>query len=245
MVNVVRREAPANWSLPPRRGTTSHLLLSLLIPVPDLAAQVFRPSCPPCTGIQFSFPASTKRGRSRQVTAIRMRYASAKGRPIFKKILAPIRGAHEDAPALDMGFLLASRFGARVEAFYAAPSNTASVTVDTVESKPSDEVAHLEGTELYRAALILFSERFGRATSIVPRGSGLLAGFSSLPGTEAELVAAKGCVSDLIIIAHPAGDGPTWPNLSLESAIREPRPVDPAGGLSNRYSDRSRLEWNS
>jgi hypothetical protein len=46
MANVVRREAPdwrvANWSLPPRRGTTSHLLLSLLIPVPDLAAQVFR-----------------------------------------------------------------------------------------------------------------------------------------------------------------------------------------------------------
>jgi nucleotide-binding universal stress UspA family protein len=139
---------------------------------------------------------------------------------MFKKILAPIRGAHEDAPALDMGFLLASRVGARVEAFYAAPSNTASVTVDTVESKPSDEVAHLEGTELYRAALILFSERFERATSIVPRGSGLLAGFSSLPGTEAELVAAKGRVSDLIIIAHPAGDGPTWPNLSLESAIR-------------------------
>jgi len=81
---------------------------------------------------------------------------------MFKKILAPIRGTHEDAAALDVAFMLAGQFGGRVEALYVAPSNAASVTVDTVELKPADEVARLEGTEPHRAALILFSEALGK-----------------------------------------------------------------------------------
>lgn len=79
----------------------------------------------------------------------------------------------------------------------------------------------MEGPELYRTALALFSERLERVTSIVPQSSGLSARFPALPGPEADLIAANGRVSDLIITAHPAEDGSSWPNLSLESAIRE------------------------
>ena len=164
---------------------------------------------------------------------------------MFKKILAPVRGTHEDAAALDVGFLLARRFGARVEAFYAAPSSPTSVTVDTVESKRSDEVARLEGTELYLAALALFSERLERATSIVPQSSGLSACFSALPGPEADLVATNGRVSDLIITAHPAADEPSWPNLSLESAIRETGcPVLLIPQAVSRIGARVAIAWN-
>jgi nucleotide-binding universal stress UspA family protein len=161
---------------------------------------------------------------------------------MFKKILAPVRGTREDAAALDVGFLLARRFGARVEAFYAAPSSTPSVTV---ESKPSDEVARLEGTELYRTARALFAERLERITSIVPQSSGLSARFSALPGPEADLIAAIGRVSDLIIIAHPAEDGSPWPNLSLESAIRETGcPVLLVPRAVSRIGARVAIAWN-
>lgn len=164
---------------------------------------------------------------------------------MFKKILAPIRGTHEDAAALDVAFMLAGQFGARVEALYAAPSNAASVTVDTVELKPADEVARLEGTELYRAALILFSERLENASSIGPQGSVLSARFSALPGTEADLVAVNGRVSDLIIIARPAGVEPAWPNLSVESAIRETgTPVLLIPRVVSRIGTRTVVAWN-
>jgi nucleotide-binding universal stress UspA family protein len=161
---------------------------------------------------------------------------------MFKKILAPVRGTREDAAALDVGFLLARRFGARVEAFYAAPSSTPSVTAET---KPSDEVARLEGTELYRTARALFAERLERITSIVPQSSGLSARFSALPGPEADLIAAIGRVSDLIIIAHPAEDGSPWPNLSLESAIRETGcPVLLVPRAVSRIGARVAIAWN-
>ena len=164
---------------------------------------------------------------------------------MFKKILAPIRGAHEDAAALDVAFMLAGQFGARVEAVCAAPSNAASVTVDTVELKPADAVARLEGTELHRAALILFSERLENASSIGPQGSVLSARFSALPGTEAYLLALNGRVSDLIIIAHPAGAEPAWPNLSLESAIRETgTPVLLIPRVVSRIGGRTVVAWN-
>ena len=77
---------------------------------------------------------------------------------MFKKILARIRGAREDAVALEVGLQLASRFGARLEVLYAAPLNTASITIDTAESEPADEVTRLQGTEVHRTALALFSE---------------------------------------------------------------------------------------
>ena len=87
---------------------------------------------------------------------------------MFKKILAPIRGTHEDVAALDVAFLLASQFGSRVEALYAAPLDTASILVDAVERKPAGEIALPECTELHRTALALFSERFENATTIDP-----------------------------------------------------------------------------
>ena len=106
-------------------------------------------------------------------------------------------------------------------------------------------MARLEGTELYRAALALFSERLERATSIVPQRSGLSACFSALPGPEADLVAANGRVSDLIIIAHPAEDGPSWPNFSLESAIRETGcPVLLIPRAVSRIAARVAIAWN-
>lgn len=164
---------------------------------------------------------------------------------MFKKILAPIRGTHEDAAALDMAFMLAGEFGARVEALYAVPSNVASVTVDTVERKPADEVARLGGTELHRAALILFSERLEIASSIGPQGSVPSARFSALPGAEADLLAVNGRVSDLIVIAHPAGAEPAWPNLSMESAIRETgTPVLLIPRVASRIGGRTVVAWN-
>ena len=164
---------------------------------------------------------------------------------MFKKILAPIRGTHEDVAALDVAFLLASQFGSRVEALYAAPLDTASILVEAVERKPAGEIALPECTELHRTALALFSERFENATTIDPGDSSLSARFSALPGTEPDLVAANGRISDLIVIAHPAGAEPAWPNLSLDSAIREtgcpvlliPRALSQIGG-------RTVVAWN-
>ena len=164
---------------------------------------------------------------------------------MFKKILSPIRGTHEDAAALDVAFMLAGQFGGRVEALYVAPSNAASVTVDTVELKPADEVARLESTEPHRAALILFSERLENASSIGPQGSVLSARFSAVPGTEPDLLAVNGRVSDLIIIAHPAGVEPAWPNLSVESAIRETgTPVLLIPRVVSRIGGRTVVAWN-
>ena len=100
---------------------------------------------------------------------------------MFKKILAPIRGAREDAVALEVGLQLASRFGARLEVLYAAPLNTASITIDTAESEPADEVTRLQGTEVHRTALALFSEHIKKATSVPSRrdNRGVSARFSA------------------------------------------------------------------
>lgn len=165
--------------------------------------------------------------------------------PMFKRILVPIRGTRDDAAALDATFMLAGQFGANVESLYAVPLNAASVTFDAGERNPADEVNDLEGSELYRAALIQFFERLENASSIGPQGSVLSARFSALPGTEADLLAVNGRVSDLIIMAHPAGVEPAWPNLSVESAIRETgTPVLLIPRVVSRIGGRTVVAWN-
>ncbi|WOH53274.1 hypothetical protein [Bradyrhizobium sp. sBnM-33] len=164
---------------------------------------------------------------------------------MFKKILAPIRGTQEDAAALDVAFLLANQFGSSVEALYAAPLDAASITVDVIDCKPAGEIALPDGTELQRAALVLFSRRLETATTIVPLDSGLSGRFSALPGTEPDLIAANGRISDLIVITRPSAAESAWPNLSLESAIRETgSPVLLIPRAVSRIGGRTVVAWN-
>ena len=70
--------------------------------------------------------------------------------------------------------------------------------------------------------------------------------FLELQGIEADLIAEHGRLSDLIIFAHPhSPDLQTWPNISVQSALRESaRPVLLTPKTVTQVGKRNIIAWN-
>lgn len=153
----------------------------------------------------------------------------------FRKILVPLAGIDEDAAALDAAFLLGSASEAHIEVLFTMPPAAARVGSSSVKHAHESSVDGLRARvrALYRNRCGAFDISGSSAASKVGLSTRLVEVF----GSEAELIACHGRLADLIVLAHPLVPQHAWPNLSLETALREtgrpvllvPRSIDELG----------------
>ena len=162
----------------------------------------------------------------------------------FRKILVPLAGIDEDAVAFDAARRLGSRSDAHIEALLAIPVSAARLGSSSIKQAHESSVEELRARvrALYRNCCSAFDISDSNAASAL----GLSARLVEKVGSEAELIACHGRLADLIVLARPAVAQHAWPNLSLETALRETgRPVllvpAPVYELGNRVRDR--VEW--
>jgi nucleotide-binding universal stress UspA family protein len=149
----------------------------------------------------------------------------------LRKILVPLVGVDTDFPAIDATLLVGRTFEAHIEALYVAPIAIGNIgQVDTVKART------------------LFFERCAayEIDEFEDRASGKLsANFLELHGSEADLIAEHGRLSDLIVFAKPKLKDLDWPNISIEAALRETaRPVLIVSNGVARVGHRTLIGWN-
>jgi nucleotide-binding universal stress UspA family protein len=138
----------------------------------------------------------------------------------FKRLLAPITGAADDRAALDVGFLLASRFKAQLDVLCAAASSTEECAGDAERGTASAEQprpAKFQGSK----AQVLFSECFESAQRMMAPITAPSARLLQVSGTEADWIAENGSLADMIIFALPSAPDPQWPSISVQTAVDE------------------------
>ena len=161
----------------------------------------------------------------------------------FRKILVPLAGIDEDSAAFDAAFLLGRKSEAYIEALLAIRMAAAGASTSSVKHARESSVTKLRARvrALYRNRCSTFDVS---GSGVSPK-SGLSARLVEAFGSEAELIACHGRMADLIILAHPSHPLHAWPNLSLETAVRETgRPVLLVPKRVDELGSRVVIAWN-
>jgi len=146
----------------------------------------------------------------------------------FRKLLVPLAGVDSDSAAIDTALVLGHEFEAHIVALHA---------------RPLLENSHLG---LVRELFWSRCKSYGIGELNNKATDRMSARFLELQGMEADLIAEHGRLSDLIIFAHPhSTDLPTWPNISVQSALRESaRPVLLTPNTVTQVGKRNIIAWN-
>ena len=166
----------------------------------------------------------------------------------FKKILVPLADVDSDAEAIDAALHLGREFGAQIVALYAKMANGNPSTNRTkLAGSVERENGFTDETEVERARTLFrnccASHRINWPGDIATEG--LSAKFLELQGIEADLIAQHGRVSDLTVFTHPNSHEFDWPNISIQTVLRETsRPVLLVPRTITRVGQRSIIAWN-
>ncbi|QOZ06691.1 universal stress protein [Bradyrhizobium sp. CCBAU 51765] len=157
----------------------------------------------------------------------------------FRKLLVPLAGVDSDSAAIGAALLLGREFEARIEALYARPARDQDSVGGEIER------AGLTRANRVRALFLSGCKSYG-IDELGSRAAGKLsASFLELPGIEADLIAEHGRLSDLIVFARPHSTDLPWPNISVQSALRETaRPVLLLPSTVAQVGKRSVIAWN-
>ncbi len=186
-------------------------------------------------GKAYDAGARAPRGAGQQV----QRDSPESGPMTIKNILVPLSGAKRDSDAQEMvlrvAISAALRHGAHVEALHvAADPRDAVVFVGEGMTSTMIEGIITAAEQEARERSTLVRELFARVTGDlnvpVSRPDAMPCEFSATLteriGREEEMVACRGRVSDMIVVARPSSDEEANAPLTLEAALRETgRPV--------------------
>lgn len=165
------------------------------------------------------------------------------GTMTYRKILVPFAGT-DDVAALDAALTLGRKFKAQVQALstvHATAGRTRPGDSSSAEQATEGSVAVSSVGSLFRQRCNAFDEAHSRFSP----SSGFSARDIEESGSEAELIAGHGRLADLIVLAHPQAPQPPWPNLSLETALRETgRPVLVIAVPVGEFGNRVVIGWN-
>lgn len=151
----------------------------------------------------------------------------------FRKLLVPLAGVDSDSAAIDAALVLGREFEAHIVALHARTP---------LENTHSGEIKH---TDLVRALFWSRCKSYGIGELRNNATDRMSARFLELQGIEADLIAEHGRVSDLIIFAHPHSTDLPWPNISVQSALRESaRPVLLMPNTVTQVGKRNIIAWN-
>ena len=153
------------------------------------------------------------------------------GLPVsFRKLLVPLAGVDGDLAAIDAALVLGHEFQARIEALHA---RTALGYSDPMEA------GRVRALFSSRCKYYGIEELGNQATDRMS------ARFLERQGMEADLIAEHGRLSDLIVFAHPHSTDLPWPNISVQSALRESaRPVLLMPNTVTQVGKRNIIAWN-
>ena len=170
-------------------------------------------------------------------------------------ILCPLSGAEHARPVLDTAFSLAAKLSAHLEVLHVRPDSKDTVpllgegmSVAMVEDMI--ELADKEGAERAARARSMFDDAVKRhgsevAERPVPRPTATCA-FVEESGREDEVVARRGRLNDLVVVARPTAESDVTSTLTLNAAVFETgRPVFvvPPGG-AKLEAERIAISWN-
>ena len=148
----------------------------------------------------------------------------------FRKLLVPLAGVDGDLAAIDAALVLGHEFQARIEALHA---RTALGYSDPMEA------GRVRALFSSRCKYYGIEELGNQATDRMS------ARFLERQGMEADLIAEHGRLSDLIVFAHPHSTDLPWPNISVQSALRESaRPVLLMPNTVTQVGKRNIIAWN-
>lgn len=157
----------------------------------------------------------------------------------FRKLLVPLAGVDSDSAATGAALLLGREFEAHIEALYARTARDESSVGGEIERPGLMEGNRVRALFLSRCKSYGIEELSDQATDR------LSARFLELQGIEADLIAEHGRLSDLIVFAHPHSTDLSWPNISVESALRETaRPVLLMPSTVTKVGKRNVIAWN-
>jgi len=151
-----------------------------------------------------------------------------------KAILVPVNGVDDATATLAAAVLLGRKFGARVEAVHAAldPQRSVPFLGEGMTGAMVEEVmaaiAREEGVRAGRARAQIDAActAAGVALSAGADAPGFAVVYSEEQAREEDMVAARGRLADLIVLARPADADDVEPSLSLHAAITDTgRPV--------------------
>jgi nucleotide-binding universal stress UspA family protein len=157
----------------------------------------------------------------------------------FRKILVPLAGINTDSTAIDTALQLSREFEAHIEALYAERARGERARDDAIEPGAFMEVNRVRAL-FFERCKSYSNERFDNQVA-----NKLSATFLEQQGTEAELIAEHGRVSDLIVFSHPGSSDSDWPSISIQSALRETaRPVLIVASPMEQIGKRNVIAWN-
>lgn len=158
---------------------------------------------------------------------------------MFRKIVVPLAGVDSDSAAVDAALLLGREFEAHVEAFYAMTAGDEHPIGDLIERAGFMEAGRVRALFSNRCKSHGIEELGDKTTDR------LSADFLELRGIEADLIAEHGRVSDLIVLSHPGLSDSHWPNLSIQTALRETaRPVLLVPQAMEQIGKHNVIAWN-
>lgn len=170
-------------------------------------------------------------------------------------ILCPLSGAEQARAVLDTGFSLAAKLSAHLEVLHVRPDSKDTVpllgegmSVAMVEDMI--ELAEKEAGERAQRARAMFDEAVRKyGVEICDKPAGRPDASCALveeTGREDEIVARRGRLNDVIVVARPTAESDVTSTLTLNAAVFETgRPVFvvPPGGAELK-TDRIAISWN-
>lgn len=170
-------------------------------------------------------------------------------------ILCPLSGAEHARSVLDTAFSLAAKVSAHLEVLHVRPDSKDTVpllgegmSVAMVEDMI--ELAEKEAAERAQRARSMFDDAVKRhGMEVVDKPAGRAdasCAFVEETGREDEIVARRGRLNDLVVVARPTAESDVTSTLTLNAAVFETgRPVFvvPPGGAEFK-TDRIAISWN-
>jgi nucleotide-binding universal stress UspA family protein len=176
----------------------------------------------------------------------------------IKTILVPVSGGDTDAAVLEAALVVAQRFGAHIEALHAqldprdavpflGEGASGALIQQIMEAAQRDAAARAGRA---RAAFDSWRQRAGLTLAETPNGGNAATAFwREEVGAEDELVARRGRLVDMIVVAQPTAGGNVVPTVSFEAALLDTgRPVlavpTASGTLARLGEGPAVIAWN-
>lgn len=175
----------------------------------------------------------------------------------IRTILVPVGGVEGDLTVLDAALLVARRFEAHVEALHpqldprdAVPflgeGASGALIQQIMEAAQRDAAGR---SARARATFDAWLQRAGIPRAEMPGAAGPTAAFREDTGPEDELVARRGRLTDLIVVAQPTSGGNVVPTVSFEAALLDTgKPVlavpNTSGGMARLDEGPVLIAWN-
>jgi nucleotide-binding universal stress UspA family protein len=165
----------------------------------------------------------------------------------FRRILVPLAGTHSDSAAIDAALLIGREFDAHIDALYAHTAHGDHANWIRSTNPIDNKVERADPMEAARVRALFLNrcKAYGVKELDQKKSDRLSIGFLELQGTEADLIAEHGRLSDLIVFAHPNSTDFLWPNISIQTALRETaRPVLLVPSTVTQVGKCNMIAWN-